>query len=112
MGVAVTPEAARAALAAFEAQCGYQLGSMAPEVRDNWDKKLTVMFAELGVDVTDQAQAAAAFAGAWLILSGLIPGSYMPIGNMQTAVAIARGAADHADTSEMLAELDTWLKNQ
>lgn len=106
------PEAARAALAAFEAQCGYRLASMPPEVRDAWDVKLIAMFAELGVDVTDEGQAAAAFAGAHLVLATLIPGSYMPLGSMQVAVSIARGLAEHADTSEMLSELDTWLKNQ
>lgn len=108
----MTPEAARAALTQFEIQCGHRLAAMPPEIRDAWDLRLVAMFTELGVDITDRAQATAAFAGAHLVLSTLFPNSYMRLGDMQVAVAIARGAAEHADTNTMLAELDTWLKNQ
>lgn len=108
----MTPETARANLAAFELQFQHRLATMSQTERDRWDKQLVQMLADLEVDLEDPAQAAAAFAGAYLMMTTLIPGSLIPISNGQTAASIARGLLDRADAGVFHAELESWLKDQ
>ena len=108
----MTPERARESLAAFEAGCGYRLSSMTPDVRDFWDRKLVGMFAELEADLDDPTQAAAAFAGAFTVLTTVLTNAMVPTGQLQIAVSILRGLADRADATSMVNEIDTWLKKQ
>lgn len=106
----MTPERARESLAAFEAGCGYRLASMPPEARDFWDKKLVGMFAELEANLDDPTQANAAFAGAFTVLTTVLTNAMVPAAQLQIAVSILRGLADRADATNLVDEIDSWLK--
>lgn len=108
----MTPERARESLAQLEAGCGYQLASMPAQARDFWDQKLVSMFTELEADLDDPTQAAAAFAGAFTVLSTVLTNALVPAGQLQIAVSILRGLADRADATGMVNEIDAWLKKR
>lgn len=108
----MTPENARANLAAFELQFQHRLATMSQSERDRWDQQLVKMLGDLGIDLDDPTQAASAFAGAYMMMTTLIPGALIPMFNGQTAAAIARGLLDRADAGSFQAELESWLKEQ
>jgi hypothetical protein len=103
---------ARAMIGVWEQRSYCSISGMPPEVCDRFDRNTVSMFADLGVDLSDTAQATAAFAGAYITLAMLLPVSHMPLGTMQTAIGTVRGLADRTDGSAMADEFETWLKNQ
>lgn len=105
-------ETARANLAAFEVQFRHRLAAMPQAERDRWDEQLVQMLTDLGIDVDDPVQATAAFGGAYVMMTTLIPGAMIPMFNGQIAASIARGLLDRADAGTFQAELESWLKEQ
>ena len=103
---------ARAMVGVWERMAMFTVNELPPETRDLFDQNLVTMFAELGVDLDDTAQANAAFAGAYSILAMLLPVAGMPLGHRQTAVGTARGLADRSDATVWQDELEAWLKSQ
>lgn len=108
----MTPEIARQTLAQIEALHAAHFAGQPPELRDRWDQELARMVADLGVDLDDGPQAAAAFAGAYIAFITLYQGSWIPIGQMQIVIAMLRNLADRTDATRFAAEIATWLKSQ
>ena len=105
------PANARAMVGVWEKRVYFTVDELPPAIRDQFDRNLVSMFTDLGVDLADSAQAAAAFAGAYVTLAMILPVGHMPLGVMQTAVGTARGLADRADGAGLADEFETWLKN-
>lgn len=106
------PDNARSMIGVWERQGCFAVAELPAGIRDQFDRNLVSMFGDLGVDLTDTAQAAAAFAGAYVTLAMVLPVAQLPLGIAQTAVGTARGLADRTDGAGLADEFETWLKNQ
>ncbi len=93
----MTAEKARAALAGLEARLGFRLDDVPVGDRDQWTATVRDGLAELGVDLNDPKQAAAAFAGAHGVLGIILPVAILPQAAAVTAASYMRLLADRAD---------------
>lgn len=106
------PANARAMVGVWERRCGFTICELPPAIRDSFDRNMASMYADYGVDLTDAAQANAAFAGAYTVLAMLMAHSLIPLGDQQTAIGTVRGLADRSDATVWQDELEAWLKTQ
>ncbi|WAL67131.1 hypothetical protein ORV05_04905 [Amycolatopsis cynarae] len=88
---------ARSMLSFLECTTGHHFEQMPLAQRDQWMAAIRDAFGEEGVDISDPAQAQAAFAGAMAVAQTLIPRGQLALVAVQDAVATMRTLADRAE---------------
>jgi hypothetical protein len=105
----ISREMAVQTLAVYETNIGFRLTDLPTGMRDHWDQNLRKMFADLGVDLDDAAQANAAFAGAYTIAALFGPVMVAPVTHLQNGVGIMRGLLEAADAAAGIRDFEAWL---
>lgn len=105
----MTPEDAEASVVQLEQALGWHLANMPIAIRDQWTTRVRTTLVDMNVDVDDQAQLRAAFAGAYMMANLLMPASQIPIMHAGAAVGILRNLLDRSVATEPAGDLEALL---
>lgn len=92
----MTPEQVEASVAQLEAHLHYHLANMPISLRDQWTTRVRTLLVDMLVDVEDQVQVGAAFAGAYIMANLILPATNVPVLQAGAAVGMLRDLLDRS----------------